>query len=247
VQSAGEQYSAQHQEPIRTRPTPYVPPPRILRVGRSVETVAISIDGTRLATSAMPLRLVRVWNLQTGAAVCQLRPGGAVTALAFSPYGTKLATGSNDNTARIWDATTGERQLRVDHGGVPGNGVICALAFSPDGTRLATGSDDNTARIWDATTGEQQLQVTHGRVTGLVAIYTPGGTVNAVAFSPDGTRLATGSKDDTARIWDATTGEQRLQLTHRRTVTAVTFSPDGTKLATRSNDKTARIWDIADA
>src|SRR5690242_10532236 len=124
-----------------------------------------------------------------------------------------------------------------------GGAMVYALAFSPDGTRLATGSNDNTARIWDATTGEQQLRVTHGWVTGLVGVYIPSGTVRALAFSPDGTRLATGSSDRTARIWDATTGEYQLQVTHGSTVNALAFSSDGTRLATGSKDRTGRIWD----
>jgi WD40 repeat protein len=69
--------------------------------------------------------------------------------------------------------------------------------------------------------------------------------VTAVAFSPDGAQLATGSLDETARIWDAATGEQQLQVRCDGSVLAVAFSPDGTRLVTGSADKTVRIWDIA--
>src|SRR5512144_1170233 len=64
----------------------------------------------------------------------------------------------------------------------------------------------------------------------------------AVAFSPDGQRLATASADKTARIWSVTTGAQLLTLTHSDAVSSVAFSPDGQRLATASSDKTARIW-----
>jgi len=71
-------------------------------------------------------------------------------------------------------------------------------------------------------------------------------TVEALAFSPDGTRLAIGDSYQSARIWDATTGQLELEVTHNgSSVLAVAFSPDGTRLATGSGDKTARIWDIA--
>ena len=81
-----------------------------------------------------------------------------------------------------------------------------------------------------------------------------GGYVVSVAFSPDGTRLATGSdgtrvytgsQDNTARIWDLETGDPLAVLQgHESTVWSVAFSPDGTRLATGSYDKTARIWDL---
>jgi tetratricopeptide (TPR) repeat protein len=82
------------------------------------------------------------------------------------------------------------------------------------------------------TLGQQLLEMSHSL------------WANAVAFSPDGRRLA-GSTDITARIWDAATGKQLLEVSHTKSVTCVAFSPDGRKLATGSQDKTARIWDAA--
>ena len=70
------------------------------------------------------------------------------------------------------------------------------------------------------------------------------GPVLGVAFSPDGTLLATASHDKTARLWDPATGEHLRTLTgHTDPVLGVAFSPDGTLLATASHDKTARLWD----
>ena len=76
--------------------------------------------------------------------MAKLQHNGSVYEVAFSPDGSRLATGSDDSTARIWDAETGKELQRLEH-----DSSVNALAFSPDGSRLATGSDDSTARIWD--------------------------------------------------------------------------------------------------
>ena len=96
------------------------------------------------------------------------------------------------------------------------------------------GSDDKTAKIWDLATGKAVLTL-EGHTD----------YVRSVAFSPDGSRLATGSSDKTAKIWDLNTGKAALTLEgHTSSVKSVAFSPDGTRLATGSDDETAKIWEI---
>jgi WD40 repeat protein/energy-coupling factor transporter ATP-binding protein EcfA2 len=152
-----------------------------------------------------------------------------VESVAYSPDGTRLATGSDDQTAKIWDAETSKELMTLSGH----TGAIQSVAFSPDGKRLATGSDDKTAKIWDTKTGKELLTLT-GHT----------GPVKSVAFSPDGSRLATGSDDKTARIWDTKTGKPLMTLSgHTNKVEWVAFSPDGRRLATGSDDETARIWD----
>ncbi|WAZ26918.1 NB-ARC domain-containing protein [Streptomyces cinnabarinus] len=154
-----------------------------------------------------------------------------VRTVAFSPDGSRLATGSDDCTVRIWDPAAGE----TVHALTGHADWVFAVAFSPDGSRLATASGDRTARIWDPTTGETVRVLTGHR-----------GPVLAAAFSPDGSVLATGSDDGRARIWDATTAGMLHRLTgHSGPVNSVAFSPDGTLLATGSGDGTVRIWDAA--
>jgi hypothetical protein len=150
-----------------------------------------------------------------------------VPATNFSPDGTRIVTASyNNNTARIWDARSGEpigQPFRHDDS-------VNSASFSPDGTRIVTASLDHTVRIWDARSGEHIGQpLRHDD------------PVNFASFSPDGTQILTGSFD--ARIWDVPSGKPIGQLfRHEDSVNFAGFSPDGAQIVTASGN-TARLWD----
>src|SRR5436305_764672 len=76
---------------------------------------------------------------------------GPVRAVAFSPDGAWMATGSDDGSARVLDAASGAERARLDH-----DGPVGAVAFSPDGACVATGSDDGSARVFDAASGAER-------------------------------------------------------------------------------------------
>ena len=111
---------------------------------------------------------------------------GWVFAVAFSPDGKTVLTGCMDDTARMWNATTGQQiGAPLTH-----RGSVMAVAFSPDGKMVLTGSLDQTARLWDRTTGRP--------IGGAMQHQGP---VMAVAFRPDGKSVLTASGDNTVRLW----------------------------------------------
>ena len=148
-----------------------------------------------------------------------LRHAGPVNAVAFSPGGKTVLTGSDDNTARLWNVATGKSiGMPLRHAG-----SVNAVAFSPDGKTVLTGSlMDKKAQLWDVATGKP-IGEPLGREN----------PVNAVAFSPDGNTVLTGSDDNTARLWSVATGKSiGVPLTHENSVYAVAFSPDGNTVLT---------------
>ncbi len=156
---------------------------------------------------------------------------GYVEAVAFSPDGKSVLTGSFDSTARLWDAITGVPigQPLIHHRSV------YAVAFSPDGTTVLTGCQDRTARLWDVATGLPIGEpLLHQDV------------VAAVTYSPDGKTVLTGCQDGAAQLWNTHTGKATAPpLRHPAGVSAVTFSPDGKTILTGCEDMMARVWDTA--
>jgi WD40 repeat protein/tRNA A-37 threonylcarbamoyl transferase component Bud32 len=156
---------------------------------------------------------------------------GQVNSVCYSPDGSRLATGSGDGTAKVWDARTGQQLLTLKGHTLP----VTSVCFSPDGSRLATGSHDSTAKVWDARTGLELFPLKGHALP-----------VTGVSFSPDGHSLATSSYDNSAIVWDAETGRERFTLKgHTNIVSGVCFSPDGQRLATASWDETVKVWDVS--
>lgn len=157
-----------------------------------------------------------------------------VNTLSFKPGSSTLASGSDDDTIRIWDLTWDAwknkpvRTLRGHRNNVE------SVAWSPDGTLLASGSRDRTVRLWDPDNGAN---------TAILRGHTS--AINSIAWSPDGVLLASASRDDTIRIWDPTDTDAALHVLegHTGNVNTLAFHPTEALLASGSSDDTIRLWD----
>ena len=177
---------------------------------------------------------MRLWDADTGQPIGEPLTGhtAAVSSVAFSPDGSRIASGSDDRTRAAVGRRHRPRHRRRSRMTRPHERVN-SVAFSPDGKRIASGSDDKTVRLWDAATGQPIGAPLTGHTD----------SVSSVAFSPDGTRIASGSDDKTVRLWDAATGQPVGDpLTgHTGAVYSVAFSPDGTRIASGSEDNGAGV------
>ena len=151
-----------------------------------------------------------------------------VVAIEFSPDGTRLATASRDDTAKLWDPATGEL-LRTLSGHVDD---LQSIEFSPDGARVLTTSADATAMIW---------MVETGKVLATIDDY----DVSAAHFSMNGQSLAIGADDGSLSLWNAAPGEEiveRRVLTTGARIDALAFSPDGSRLAAATRAGQLHMW-----
>ena len=169
-----------------------------------------------------------------------------VCSVAWSNDGKILASGSEDETIKLWEVNTGREILSMfGH-----SGYVNSVAFSPDGKILASGSDDKTIRLWEVKTGKLLCILGDW---GRGEYFGHSGGVTAIAFHPDGKTLASASKDKNVKVWrlgddiyDSNYGKVIMTLSgHSRPVRAIAFSPDGKTLASGSEDNTIKIWDLS--
>ena len=194
-----------------------------------------------------------------------------VMSVAFSPDGTRIVSGSGDKTAKVWDArdwhvaarTQGAHEAGDERGVQPGRHAD-RLRRGHDGEGVGRADGDDPARSQGAHGRCEERGVQPGRQRGSSpAVRTrrrrcgmrgrarpcsssKGTRVRcaSVAFSPDGTRIVSGSEDKSAKVWDARTGTSLLELKgHTFGVMSVAYSPDGSRIVSGSVDSTAKVWD----
>lgn len=125
-----------------------------MRHGGALVSVTFDREGRRVISAASD-GTVRVWEAGTGVETSRLTPGAAVTTLALSPSGSRLALGDVDGIVQEWEIASQE-SAKMEHAG-----AVSAVIFSPDGRWLATTSWDGTARVWARATGQEVSRVQH--------------------------------------------------------------------------------------
>ena len=181
----------------------------------------VSPDSTLLA--GLVGNRIRLWDIRTGEAVATLRGfANGYQRMAFSPDGAWLVTGGQDQTLRLWDC-----RIREDLTVTPQE----PIAFSPDGLSFATA--DDTVQLFDSRDGKLIREFKNHT-----------GHVNSLAFSLDGSLIASAGSDQTSRVWETATGKEVAVFKgHSSGVKSVVFHPNGKRLASSDHDKTLLIWE----
>ncbi|TWT77631.1 Serine/threonine-protein kinase PknD [Posidoniimonas polymericola] len=215
----------------------------------------------------------QLWDVGARQPIVSFSPHGAVSSASLSPDGRLAATGSWDNSVKLWSTETGRSVRKLEHAH---QGYVNSVMFSPvSNDQLLTASDDGAAILWDLSGEQPQRRVLRGHAGRVLqAVYSSDGrqvltagadktarlwsrdgaevkvfrghdwAVLACAISPDGRHVVTGSQDNTAIVWSVASGEQVATLSgHTASVTSVAFSADGRRVLTGSQDRAAKLWD----
>jgi len=194
---------------------------------------------------------IRLWDFQTYECIKTLNGHDhSVSCVLFLPSGDQIASASRDRSIKIWETSTGFCQKTL----LGHDEWVREIAVTDDGTMLASCSHDKTVRLWSLAKGECiHIMREHSHYIECLAfspatlsnLDTPDGKTYKGNKAVPGNFLASGSRDKTIKIWEASTGMCVATLIgHDNWVRGLQFHPSGKYLMSVSDDKTIRIWDL---
>ena len=180
-----------------------------------------------------------VWDSATGEERLSVEAGPLVYSVSWSPDGNTIASGGARGSIKLWDAQSGELKHSIE---AHLRGAVTSLDFSPDAKWLVSGGDDKTIKIWKAETGRLNQTLKGHRQK-----------VEPVSFSPDGSRIVSGSsvvpgrsEETTAKVWELVTRKRPRVITAHEGewVRALNFDADATRIVSGGSDHLVQIWDV---
>lgn len=164
----------------------------------------------------------------------------AVSGVGFSTDGSKLVSGSQDKTCRVWAVADG-KQIAV----IETPAEVNAVCFANEDKVVVTGGKDNSIRVWSTPTGEAPKEGEEEKaVEPIKELAGHSGPVTSLAAMPNNAaQIVSGSQDATARIWDVNSGAAVRTVNHGGPVESVAVRRDGQRIASVSSNNTAKLWD----